>query len=101
MGMTSWIDAYLTDPSVSRETDAHGNTVGVRVLGNGCNLFFQMNDRYLICEIDMIAFGLISRTITAWNTGESIRGDERRRLLPAIVTMFETYYGRGRKADVR
>ena len=64
--MSDYIDQLKGDPSVNRLKDNQENSYGIRVLGRGESLFFQENEKALICEIDAVNEVIYSKSIKNW-----------------------------------
>ena len=52
--MSDYIEQLKGNSTVNRLIDNQGNSYGIKVLGRGENLFFQENEKALICEIDAV-----------------------------------------------
>jgi hypothetical protein len=73
---------------ITRLRDEGGNTYGIAVIGPGQNLFFQMNERALICGIDAVHGVIYTRTIKEWDDRKRISPKAR----PAVAEKILQYY---------
>ena len=68
------------------------NSYGLLILGRGENLFFQENDKALICELSATHSLLNPLTITKWDNGQEITVDEKNSLLEKISKYYLLSY---------
>jgi hypothetical protein len=87
-----YIDEIKTWESVHRFQDEDGNTYGVRVIGPGEHLFFQMNDRALICMIDAEHHEIYERSIRKWDDGKRITPKARGPIAEKILHYYRMAY---------
>jgi hypothetical protein len=86
--MDSYIENLKKDSSVNRLQDENGNLYGIRVLGRGENLFFQENDKALICQINAFHSVIFTKTIKNWEGEKKMAHEEKNR----VVNLIEKYY---------
>jgi hypothetical protein len=85
--MNKYIENLILDPTVNRFTDGE-TRYGIRVLGRGENLFFQENDKALICQIDAVHSIVYSKTIKNWEGEKKMSEVEKHR----VIELVEKYY---------
>lgn len=88
----SLIEELFNDDSVSRETDENGNIYGIRILGRGENLFFQENDKGLICQIDAVHSAIFINTIRQWEGEKKMSDTEKNRVIALVKYYYSKYY---------
>ncbi len=86
--MNDFINDLMNSDSVNRLTDENGNNYGIRVLGRGENLFFQENNKGLICEIDAAHGVIFTKSIKKWEGEKKMKSEEKQR----VVKLIEKYY---------
>jgi hypothetical protein len=86
------IEELLNNDSINRETDESGNIYGIRVLGRGENLFFQENDKGLICQIDALHSAIFINTIREWEGEKRMNDAEKKRVIELIKYYYSRYY---------
>lgn len=95
--MSEYIEQLKSDPSVNRIKDIEGNEYGIRVLGRGENLFFQENDKALICQINA-GYGIIFiKSIKNWEGEKKMSESEKNR----VVNLIKKYYREIYNPDVK
>lgn len=82
----------LKDATVDRFYTENGNMYGIMVLGRGENLFFQENDKALICEIDAIDSIIYAKSIKSWDGEKKMNGAEKNRVLELIKYYYKIVY---------
>ncbi|MCG8537307.1 MAG: hypothetical protein MI808_19635 [Pseudomonadales bacterium] len=85
----SVIEKWKNDPTVSRYEDEHGNKYGIRVLGRGENLFFQENDKALVCVIDAVHSVIFEKSIKNWEGEKRMSKGERSRVSELIIQYYK------------
>jgi len=90
----SVIEKWLNDSSVERFKDSSGNLYGIRVLGGGGNLFFQENEKALICEIDAINSVIYTSSVKCWSGYEKMSNSEKKRVLALIDCYYQQVYSK-------
>lgn len=69
-----------------------GNKYGLLILYRGETLFYQENDRALLCEI-AARFAVINpETIAQWDDNTTISTAERAAILDKIITLYKKAY---------
>lgn len=91
-----YIQQLIKDASVERVLSANGNVYGIMVLGRGENLFFQENDKALICEIDAVDSLVFTKSIKNWSGYKKMNEAERNR----VVELIKHYYKMAYKRDL-
>jgi len=86
--MSDYIEQLKGNPTINRLKDNQGNSYGIRVLGRGENLFFQENEKALICEIDAVNGVIYSKSIKNWEDERKMSPEERNR----IISLIDKYY---------
>lgn len=86
------IEDLIIDPSVSRFTGDNGVVYGIRVLGRGESLFFQENERGLICAFDAIKSVLYTKSIKQWGEDEKMSLAEKGRVISEICSAYEKIF---------
>ena len=61
-------------------------------MGRGENLFFQENERALICEIDAINGVIYSKSIKKWEGAKKMNTEEHNRIIALIATYYKESY---------
>lgn len=90
--MSNYIDELKEDSTVNRLNDNQGNLYGIRVLGRGNNLFFQENEKALICEIDAVHAVIYTKSIKNWEGEKKMKTEERERVISLIVEYYKKIY---------
>lgn len=90
--MSLYIEQLKENPTVNRLTDDNGNLYGIRVLGRGENLFFQENEKALICEIDATHATIYTKKIKNWDGEKKMSSIERDRVISLIVKYYKKVY---------
>lgn len=86
--MSDYIDSLMKDKTVNRIIDEHKNVYGIRVLGRGENLFFQENDKALICEINAVEALVFTKSVKNWEGEKKMSAEEKER----VLTLIKKYY---------
>jgi len=86
--MSELIDRWMNNSTVKRFKDEEGNIYGIRVIGRGENLFFQENEKALICDIDAPASLVYSASIKNWESNKKMSKKEKGR----VLTLIKCYY---------
>ncbi|OMP74946.1 MULTISPECIES: hypothetical protein [unclassified Chitinophaga] len=85
------INELKTDQRAYRYEE-DGNKYGLLILYRGETLFYQENDRALLCEI-AARFAVINpETIAQWDDNTDINSDERAAILDKIMTLYKKAY---------
>lgn len=85
------INELKTDQRAYRYEE-DGNKYGLLILYRGETLFYQENDRALLCEI-AARFAVINpETIAQWDDNTDINPDERAAILDKIMTLYKKAY---------
>ncbi|WPQ65174.1 hypothetical protein SIO70_09990 [Chitinophaga sancti] len=85
------INELKTDQRAYRYEE-DGNKYGLLILYRGETLFYQENDRALLCEI-AARFAVINpETIVQWDDNTDIHSDERAAILDKIMTLYKKAY---------
>jgi len=87
------VDELLRNPSVSR-FEANGVTYGLRVLRRGESLFFQEQDRGLICVFDAVNSVLYTGSIKSWGGSKKMSPKERGRAIDLICAAYRKIFNR-------
>jgi hypothetical protein len=95
--MDEYILELMNNPTVNRIADEAGNRYGIRVLGRGENLFFQENDKALICQIDAVNGVIFTKSIKNWEGQRRMDANEKSR----VITLLEKYYKQVYNPDVK
>lgn len=90
--MSDYIEQLKGNPTVNRSIDNQGNSYGIRVLGWGENLFFQENERALICEIDAVSGTIYSKSIKNLEGEKKMSTEERDRIILLIAKYYKEIY---------
>jgi hypothetical protein len=90
--MSEYIANLMKDQTVNRLVDKANNTYGIRVLGRGENLFFQENEKALICEINAVDAVIYTKSIKNWEGEKKMSPEERRRVIELIKKYYATVY---------
>jgi hypothetical protein len=69
-----------------------GNTYGLLILYRGETLFYQENDRALLCEIEARFAVINPETIAQWDDNTEIGTTERAAILEKIITLYKKAY---------
>lgn len=85
-------EEWMNDKTVNR-ISKNGFTYGFRIIGRGEHLFFQENEKSLICEIDRVNNVIYLKSIRFWNTGARIKTEEKNRLISAITDIYKENLG--------
>lgn len=88
------IEKYKNDPDLTTFKDEEGNTYRIRVIGRGEHLFFQENDKALICQIDAVHAGIYSRSIKVWNENEKMNKAEKERVTELIMLYYKKAFNK-------
>ena len=86
--MNDYIEQLKKDDSIERRIDSEGNIYRIRVLGRGENLFFQENEKCLLCEIDARNAVIFTKSIKKWEPKTKMSSEEKKR----ITNLIEKYY---------
>lgn len=86
--MNDYIKQLKEDDSTEKRIDSEGNIYRIRVLGRGENLFFQENDRCLLCVIDARNAAIYTKSIKKWEPNEKMSSKEMKR----VIALVEKYY---------
>ena len=95
--MACFIAELRTNKSIAQRVDSEGNIYRIRVLSKGENLFFQENDRCLLCLIDAQNGIIYSKSIKKWEPNERMSPNERKR----VTSLVEKYYREVYNPDVK
>jgi len=95
--MDKYIENLKNDNTINRVQDENGNLYGIRVLGRGNNLFFQENDKALICEIDAVHAVIFTKTIKKWEGEKEMSVEEKKR----VTNLIQKYYKEVYNPDVK
>jgi hypothetical protein len=90
--MSNYIEQLKGDPFVNRLKDNQENSYGIRVLGRGESLFFQENEKALICEIDAVNGVIYSKSIKNWEGEKKMGPEERNRIIALIDKYYKEIY---------
>ncbi len=90
--MSNYIEQLKGDPFVNRLKDNQENSYGIRVLGRGESLFFQENEKALICEIDAVNGVIYSKSIKNWEDERKMSPEERNRIIALIDKYYKEIY---------
>lgn len=90
--MSNYVEQLKNDPSIETRTDAEGNVYRIRVLGRGENLFFQENEKCLLCEIDARNAVIFTKSVKNWEGEKKMSKDEKARVLILIVRYYKEVY---------
>lgn len=90
--MNNYIEQLKNDTTVNRFKDDNDNSYGIRVIGRGSYLFFQENDKALICQIDASNSVIFSKTIKKWNGKKKMTKQEKERITSLIKKYYECVY---------
>lgn len=90
--MSEYIDSLMQDKSVNRIVDAQKNVYGIRVLGRGENLFFQENNKALICEINAVDALVFTKSVKNWEGEKKMSTEEKERVLALIKKYYAEVY---------
>lgn len=93
----SVIEKWLSDPTVKRFPDGKGNIYGIRALGRGDNLFFQENNKALVCEIDAVDSIVYAKSVRSWSGSKKMSASEKAR----VLALIEHYYKRAYEKSLR
>jgi len=90
---------YMTElmnnnQSVTRFTDSKGTKFGIAILSRGETLFFQQDNKSLICEIDAVNAVIFTKTIREWHDGKKIKPSERDLLVKNILFYYGIVYNK-------
>ncbi|CAA0157013.1 hypothetical protein ACE1MK_13270 [Tenacibaculum maritimum] len=86
--MNDYIEQLKKDDSIEKRIDSEGNIYRIRVLGRGENLFFQENEKCLLCEIDARNAIIFIKSIKKWETKTKMSSEEKKR----VINLVEKYY---------
>lgn len=95
--MDDYIEQLKKDESIETRTDHNGNVYRIRVLGRGENLFFQENDKCLLCEIDARNAIIFTKSIKKWEPNIKMSPEEKKR----VIDLVEKYYKEVYNPDVK
>jgi hypothetical protein len=95
--MDYYIEQLKKDDSIETRTDFNGNVYRIRVLGRGENLFFQENDKCLLCEIDARNAIIFTKSIKKWEPDIKMSSEEKKR----VTVLVEKYYKEVYNPNVR
>lgn len=90
------IEKWKSDDTVMRFLEGD-DSYGIRVIGRGEHLFFQENDKALICEIDAAHNIIYSASIKKWEGSQKMPDLEKERVLKLIETYYKIYIDDGVK----
>jgi hypothetical protein len=90
--MSEYINGLMKDKTVNRIVDEHQNEYGIRVLGRGENLFFQENDKALICEINAVEGVIYTKSVKNWEGEKKMSAEEKERVLGLIKKYYAEVY---------
>jgi hypothetical protein len=85
------IDELKSDQRAYRYEE-DGNKYGLLILYRGETLFYQENDRALLCEIAARYAVINPETIAHWDDNTVIGQDERAVILEKIITLYKKAY---------
>lgn len=85
------INELKTDQRAYRYEE-DGNTYGLLILYRGETLFYQENDRALLCEIAARFAAINPETIAQWDDNTDINPAERAAVLDKIITLYKKAY---------
>lgn len=86
------IQKWKEDPTVERIKDSNGNMYGIRVIGRGEDLFFQENEKALLCVIDAIDSIIYVKSIKNWEGEKKMNEAEKNRVLALIKYYYKIVY---------
>jgi uncharacterized protein YifE (UPF0438 family) len=86
----SLIDDLMRDQSIDR-CDLEGHSYAIRVLGRGEMLFFQEDEKALICEIDAANSAIISKSVKNWDKMKKMSDEEQKRVITVMADMYRKY----------
>ena len=86
------IQRWKEDSTVERIKDGNGNVYSIRVIGRGEDLFFQENDKALLCVIDAIDSIIYAKSIKSWDGEKKMNGAEKNRVLELIKYYYKIVY---------
>ena len=93
--MGYFLDKCKYNPNIVCQVDTSGNKFKILIVGRGEDLFFQENDRSILCLTDIVEGLLIKNSIREWEeSGELIKGTERERLAKLIQKVYKQSFGR-------
>lgn len=85
------INELKTDSRAYRYEE-DGNKYGLLILYRGETLFYQENDRALLCEIAARFAFINPDTIAHWDDNTAIGTEERAVILEKIITLYKKAY---------
>ena len=77
---------------IERFSEKNGTRYGIGILDRGENLFFQLNEKAIICEIDAVHGVIYKRSIKRWDTGGIIKKNEIGLVLDKILEYYKKAY---------
>lgn len=90
--MSDYIEQLKGNSTVNRLIDNQGNSYWIKVLGRGENLFFQENEKALICEIDAVNGTIYSKSIKNWEGEKKMSTVEQDRIILLIAKYYKEIY---------
>jgi hypothetical protein len=84
------IEKWKSDDTVVRFLEGD-DSYGIRVIGRGEHLFFQENDKALICDIDAANNIIYSASIKNWEGSKKMPDLEKERVIKLIETFYKIY----------
>ncbi|AIM37864.1 hypothetical protein KO02_15095 [Sphingobacterium sp. ML3W] len=93
--MSNYIKELKEDLTVNRWNDKDGNSYGIRVLGRGESLFFQENEKALLCDIDAAYAIIYVKSIKNWEGEKKMNVQERGRVIALIEKYYKEVYNPG------
>ena len=86
------IDDLLRDTSIEKFKDKDNNVYSIKILGNGGNLYFQENDKGLICQINALVSMVFIKTIKNWEWHKNMNNNEIDRVSLLIKYYYKKVY---------
>lgn len=81
------IDDLMRDTSIERMKIGE-HSYAIRVLGRGDMLFFQEDEKALICEVDAANAVIFAKSIKNWNNTKKMPADERKRVVELVFELY-------------
>ena len=94
--MNAIIKDLIQDPTVNR-VEENGNLYGIRVIRRGENLFFQENNKGLICQINATHSVIFANTIKKWEGRKIMTLTERERVTELVLKYYKKVYSKEAK----
>lgn len=86
---------YIKELKVYKTYEYHDESVGtirLLIIYRGERLFFQVNEKALICEISARDSMLSKKSLKKWDDGSSIDTEEREQLVALIAKYYTLSY---------